>query len=157
MVAYGTSCVVYGMSAFLPGIVAQLGYSGTEANLLTIPVYAVACIGCIIMAKVSDLYKVRSPIILGLLLTELVGFSFAIAGSSQGVPGLVYAGCFIATASCYPAFILTITWVISNMSPSYKRAAGTAVLVGIQNLSGAMAANFYRGVYPLVRSGTKQH
>ena len=31
-----------------------------------------------------------------------------------------------------------------NLAPSYKRAAGAAVLVGIGNMSGPMGSNFYR-------------
>lgn len=36
------------------------------------------------------------------------------------------------------------TWIICNLAPSYKRAAGAAVLVGIGNMSGPMGSNFYR-------------
>lgn len=34
---WSTACTIYGMSYFLPSIVNQLGYTGQQANLLTIP------------------------------------------------------------------------------------------------------------------------
>lgn len=141
---WAATCTIYGMSAFLPSIVANLGYDGNEANLLTIPVYACACILTVALSWYSDRVKKRNPFILCLLCAQLVGYILTIIGSSQLINGLSYAGVFVATAACYPAFVLIITWVLSNIAPTYKRASGTAVLVGLGNLSGAMAPNFYR-------------
>ncbi len=69
----------------------------------------------------------------------------AVAASAHGgVPGVVYAGVFIATAGIYPAFPGNITWISNNLAGSYKRAAGMAFQIGVGNLGGAMASNFYR-------------
>lgn len=144
VIDWAATCTIYGMSAFLPSIVANLGYSGNEANLLTIPVYATACILTVVLSWYSDRLKKRSLFVIFLLCAELVGYVLAMIGSSQLINGLSYAGVFIATAACYPAFVLIITWVLSNIAPTYKRASGTAVLVGLGNLSGAMAPNFFR-------------
>jgi hypothetical protein len=77
----------------------------------------------------------------------LVGFLMALAGSAHGgVPGVVYAGVFIATCGIYPAFPGNITWISNNLAGSYKRAAGMAFQIGLGNLGGAMASNFYRSV-----------
>ncbi|KAK5174610.1 uncharacterized protein LTR77_001691 [Saxophila tyrrhenica] len=144
VIDWASSCTIYGMSAFLPSIVANLGYTGNQANLLTIPVYATACILTVVLSWYSDRLKKRSAFVIFLLCAELVGYLLTIVGSSQLINGLSYAGVFIATAACYPTFVLIITWVLSNIAPTYKRASGTAVLVGLGNLSGAMAPNFYR-------------
>jgi len=75
----------------------------------------------------------------------LVGFIMAISASAVGgVPGVVYAGVFIATCGIYPAFPNNITWISNNLAGSYKRAAGMAFQIGAGNLGGAMASNFYR-------------
>lgn len=144
LVDWAATCTIYGMSAFLPSIVANLGYDGNQANLLTIPVYACACILTVVLSWFSDRVKKRSLFVIFLLCAELVGYILSIVGSSQLINGLTYTGVFIATAACYPAFVLIITWVLSNIAPTYKRASGTAVLVGIGNLAGAMAPNFFR-------------
>lgn len=150
------------MSAFLPSIVAELGYSGNQANLLTIPPYVCSCLLTILLSWLSDRKRNRSVFVLATLAGEFVGYSLALAGSAAGIHGLAYAGVFISTSCCYPCFILIIvscvskvysmtivlifwqTWIMCNLAPSYKRAAGAAVLVGIGNMSGPMGSNFYR-------------
>ena len=100
---------IYGMSYFLPTIVNQLGYTGQQANLLTIPCYVCAAILTILLCWISDRIKKRSILIVCLLAAQLTGFLFTIASSASGkYPGLTYAGCFISTACCYPAYVLTI-------------------------------------------------
>lgn len=141
---WATTSTIYGMSAFLPTIVANLGYDGNQANLLTIPMYACACIFTIALSWFSDRVKKRSVFIISLLCAQLMGYVLTMIGSSQLINGLSYAGVFISTACCYPAFVLTVTWVLSNIAPTYKRASSTALIVGMGNLSGAMAPNFYR-------------
>lgn len=59
-------------------------------------------------------------------------------------PGVVYAGCFIAAASIYGSFPGNITWLSNNLAGSSKRAVGMAIQIGVGNLAGAMASNFYR-------------
>ena len=113
------SCTIYGMSAFLPSIVAELGYSGTTANLLTIPPYVCACLLTIFLTWLSDRFRVRSTFVICLLVGEFVGYSFALAGSSTGIHGLTYAGVFTSVSCCYPCFILI---VVSQLSLAQTRA-----------------------------------
>ena len=148
---WATACTIYGMSYFLPNIVKLLGYTGQQANLLTIPVYVCAAIMTVSLCWLSDRLKKRSIFVMCLLGGQFVGYIFAISGSAAGgVNGLVYAGCFIATACCYPAYVLTIvsdasiscndalmlpqSWILPNVAPSYKRAVASAVLIGVGNL-----------------------
>ncbi|KFY39589.1 hypothetical protein V495_05870 [Pseudogymnoascus sp. VKM F-4514 (FW-929)] len=126
-----------------------VGYTAQVAQLLTIPIYITAAILTIIVAYFSDKAakagKPRSPYIFIPMCCILAGFVIAIAGSAAGnLPGLVYAGVLIATCGIYPAFPGNITWISNNLAGSYKRAVGMAFQVGVGNLGGAMASNFYR-------------
>jgi len=146
---WGIVCPLYGISLFLPTIINQLGYTAATAQLLTIPIYVSATIACIVVCWFSDRAakkgNPRSPYVFGPMLAILIGFIMAIAASAHGgVPGVVYAGVFIATCGIYPAFPGNITWISNNLAGSYKRAAGMAFQIGIGNLGGAMASNFYR-------------
>ena len=77
--------------------------------LTTLLVYVCGAILTVLLCWISDRVKKRSIFVMCLLCGELVGYIFALVGSAVGgVPGLVYAGCFIATACCYPAYVLTI-------------------------------------------------
>lgn len=71
----------------------------------------------------------------------LIGFIMCIA---SGIPGLTYAGIFIATAGVYAAYPGNIAWISNNLAGSTKRAAGMAVHISCGNLAGAFASNFYR-------------
>ena len=50
----------------------------------------------------------------------------------------------MAACAIYPAFPGIIAWLANNLGGSYKRSAGMALQIGVGNLGGAMASNFYR-------------
>ena len=146
---WGIVCPLYGISLFLPSIIKELGYKSTTAQLLTVPIYITAAILAVIVGWFSDRAAKRGasrwPYVFVPMCAILVGFIIAISGSAVGgVPGVVYAGVFIATCGIYPAFPGNVTWISNNLAGSYKRAAGMAFQIGLGNLGGAMASNFYR-------------
>ncbi|KAI5463965.1 major facilitator superfamily domain-containing protein [Mariannaea sp. PMI_226] len=140
-VYWGIVCPLYGISLFLPTIVKGLGYTSSHAQLMTVPIYITAAILAVIAAYISDKAGKRSPFIIGFLCMMLVGFTMCISSSN---PKVVYGGIFIATCAIYPAFPGVITWLCNNLAGSYKRSAGMALQIGVGNLGGAMASNFYR-------------
>ena len=143
---WGIVCPLYGISLFLPSIIRELGYTSSTAQLLTVPIYITAACITIVVSYYSDKSKSgRAPYIFLPMCAILIGFIIAISASAVGgLPGLVYAGVFIATCGIYPAFPGNITWMSNNLAGSYKRSAGMAIHIGAGNLAGAMASNFYR-------------
>ncbi|KAK6373396.1 hypothetical protein LTS17_008416 [Exophiala oligosperma] len=146
---WGIVCPLYGISFFLPTIIADLGYKSTTAQLLTIPIYITAAILAVVLCWLSDRGVRRGAArwvyVFVPMCVILVGFVMTIAASAVGgVPGVVYAGIFIAVCGIYPAFPQNVTWIANNLAGSYKRAAGMAMQIGLGNLGGAMASNFYR-------------
>lgn len=145
---WGSSCPLYGISFFLPTIVNQLGYTANSANLLTIPMYVAASIATVAVAWLSDRLRRRYIFVLCMQAVMVVGFIFCISGSAVGggtkLAGLRYAGVFLATMGCYPYYIVNLVWVATNVSPTYKRGAAMALQIGMGNMGGAMASNFYR-------------
>ncbi|KAI0890121.1 MFS general substrate transporter [Annulohypoxylon maeteangense] len=140
-VYWGIVCPIYGISLFLPTIIRNLGYSASTAQLMTVPIYIVAAILSVIFAFLSDRAGKRSPFIISFLLLMIVGFSMCISSTN---PRVVYGGVFLAACSMYPAFPGLVTWLSNNLAGSCKRSAGMALQIGIGNLAGAMASNFYR-------------
>jgi sugar phosphate permease len=148
---WGIVCPLYGISLFLPTIIKGLGYTATTAQLLTVPIYITAAGISIFVCFMSDRAaasgRSRSPFIFFPMCAILLGFIIAIIGSAvrkEPIPGVVYAGVFIATCGIYPAFPGNVVWISNNLGGSYKRSAGMAFQIGIGNLGGAMASNFYR-------------
>ncbi|KIX02485.1 uncharacterized protein Z518_08426 [Rhinocladiella mackenziei CBS 650.93] len=143
---WGIVCPLYGTALFLPTIINDLGYKSATAQLLTIPIYITAAAIGIGAAYSSDRYGQRSPYLLFFQFFICIGFIITMVASAKGgVPGVVYAGVFIAICGIYTAAPGNITWISNNLAGSYKRSAGMAIQIGLGNLSGAMASNFYRG------------
>ncbi|TKA82237.1 hypothetical protein B0A49_00422 [Cryomyces minteri] len=141
IVYWGIVCPLYGISLFLPTIIKELGYTSSTAQLLTVPIYITASILAVATAWTSDRAGKRSPFIFGYMCILAIGFVMCISSTK---PGVIYAGVFIAACSIYPAFPGNVTWLSNNMAGSSKRAAGMAIQIGVGNLAGAMASNFYR-------------
>ncbi|KAJ5674075.1 Major facilitator superfamily domain general substrate transporter [Penicillium macrosclerotiorum] len=141
---WGITCPLYGISFFLPSIIKDLGYTSSTAQLLTVPIYITAAVVAVVAAWFSDRQKQRSPFILFFMAMIAIGFIICIASSGRGVPGVVYFGVFVAVVGIYPAFPGNVTWLSVNLAGDYKRAAGMAIYIGLGNLAGAMASNFYR-------------
>ncbi|KAI1082696.1 major facilitator superfamily domain-containing protein [Whalleya microplaca] len=140
-VYWGVVCPLYGVSLFLPTIINNMGYSSSTAQLMTVPIYVTAAILAVVFAYISDRVGKRSPFIIVFLLMMIVGFSMCISTSN---PRVVYGGVFIVACAIYPAFPGNITWLANNLAGSYKRSVGMAIQIGVGNLGGAMASNFYR-------------
>ncbi|PKS06826.1 hypothetical protein jhhlp_006902 [Lomentospora prolificans] len=134
-------CPLYGISLFLPTIIKSLGYQSSTSQLMTVPIYVTAAILAVATAWASDRVGKRSVFILPLLCVMAVGFTMCISTNN---PKVVYGGVFIAACAIYPAFPGVITWLANNLAGSYKRSVGMAIQIGVGNLGGAMASNFYR-------------
>ncbi|KAH6624132.1 major facilitator superfamily domain-containing protein [Chaetomium sp. MPI-SDFR-AT-0129] len=143
-VYWGVVCPLYGISLFLPTIIKELGYQSSQAQLMTVPIYITAAILAVVAAYASDRVGKRSPFIIGFMLMMVVGFSMCIATDPKENPRVVYGGVFIAACAIYPAFPGVIAWLSNNLSGSLKRSVGMALQIGVGNLGGAMASNFYR-------------
>ncbi|KAH8681910.1 MFS nicotinic acid transporter Tna1 [Xylariales sp. PMI_506] len=142
-VYWGIVCPLYGISLFLPTIIKNLGYTSSTAQLLTVPIYCTAAILAVIFAYISDRVGKRSPFVIGFMLMMIVGFALCISSED---PHVIYGGVFVAACAIYPSFPGNIAWLSNNLAGSYKRSAGMAIQIGVGNLGGAMASNFYRQV-----------
>lgn len=134
-------CPLYGISLFLPTIINNLGYTSSTAQLLTVPIYITAAILAVVFAYLSDRIGKRSPFVISFLFMMIVGFAMCISSSN---PRVIYGGVFVATCAIYPSFPGNISWLSNNLAGGYKRSAGMALQIGVGNLGGAFASNFYR-------------
>ena len=104
--------------------------------VISSPIYITAAVLSIVVAWFSDRQGTRSPFVFVCMCAIAVGFIMCISASGRHVPGVVYAGVFIAVCGIYPAFPGNVTWLSNNLSGSYKRAAGMAIQIGVGNLGG---------------------
>ncbi|KAF5379314.1 hypothetical protein D9757_007661 [Collybiopsis confluens] len=147
MVIYvGADMPLYAFSLFLPSIINQ----ATPANLLTVPVYAFACIITCCVGFFADRWGRRGYFNLVFLSLGAAGYIILIASRNAA---LSYFAVYLATCGIYPVIPNSIVWVSNNVEGSYKRSVTLAMVISFGNINGAVSSNVYRAKdkpwYPL--------
>lgn len=135
---FGTDCMLYGYSTFLPTIIEGIRPDAGAAivQVLTIPCYAVGAITFMSAARFSDWTQLRGPVVVGISLFSIIGYALLISDISFGGK---YAGCFLVALGLYVAVGIPLAWMPSN-NPRYgKRTTATGLQVTIGNISGILA------------------
>ena len=133
----------YGISAFLPAIIEEMGYSNLEANLRTAPVYLFMAIFNIVVATLSDRYGERGWVIVGCLAASGAGM-FCLAGSiAFNWPlHLQYALCFCLVFYSVTSPIM-IAWLQKAYRGSSDAAVGPAIVITIGSVGGFVGPSIY--------------
>lgn len=132
----GGSIPIYGFTYTVPAVIVELGYTGEQAQLLTIPLYIGGVISTIAFSLYSDKKRVRWHSIVVPFSIALIGFIGLISVPHPKLPGLTYGLLFCIPIGVYPPIVALISWVGNNLSPTWKRATGM-VSTHIYNLSNA--------------------
>ncbi|KAL6310044.1 MFS general substrate transporter [Sparassis latifolia] len=132
---------LFAFSLFTPTIISQVGFKATAANLLSVPVYAWACLVTIFVGFMGDRYVKRAYVNLALFTIGLVGYIILISSST---PALSYVAVYLATTAIYPSVPNSVAWVSNNVEGSYKRSVTLGMAIGWGNLNGAVSSNVYR-------------
>jgi predicted MFS family arabinose efflux permease len=137
------SIPIYGFTFTAPTIILQLGYTSAQAQLLTIPIYAVGFICTLGFSWLADKQQKRWQYIVIPYSLALVGYLGLMFIPHPRFPGLTYAFLFCIPAGVYPGVICLISWVSNNLAPTWKRAVGMAVCIMMGNFGGAIGSNIY--------------
>ncbi|THW49406.1 pantothenate transporter liz1 [Aureobasidium pullulans] len=137
----GADGALYAFSLFLPTIISALGYSGTTANLLSVPPYAAAAVMTVVIGYVADRTQQRGLCNICVSLIGITGFCMLIGSQS---PGVKYTGTFLGALGIYPTIANSVTWASNNVEGAYKRGVTIGVVIGWGNLQGVMSSNIYR-------------
>jgi MFS family permease len=128
IIYFGISVPFSSLSLFTPTITAGLGYVGLQAQLMTVPPYAVAYVVSIITAWSSDYFNARALHAAVLSTVGAIGFM-----ASAILPPDAFSaryGCLIVASSgafsCIPPLL---GWLSSNMHTT--AAAGLAIALNV--------------------------
>ncbi|PAV22292.1 MFS general substrate transporter [Pyrrhoderma noxium] len=132
---------LFAFSLFTPTIINQLGFEATAANLLSVPVYAWACLVTLFVGFFGDRIGQRAYLNMALFAGGLTGYIILIASRN---PALSYFACFLGASGIYPLVPNSVAWVSANTEGSYKRSAVLGLAIGWGNLNGAVSSNVYR-------------
>jgi len=141
-----------GLVLFLPTVVNSLGnYTVVEAQLRTVPPFAVALVYNMMTIFGSFYMKQRGiPIVVALLL-EVVGYAIAIGTRN---PHARYAACFFSLIGSDPCGPMFLIWGTDNAAPDTMRAITPATVTGVGTIGAVIAVwtylpsdspNFHKG------------
>lgn len=147
LIFMASSVPTYALKFTLPQIMVNMGFSSTNAQLLSAPPYVCGAISAIVVASFADRFRWRLPFIVGPLLSLMcayaVLFSFS-ANISQHV-ALCYTFVHVATISVYPVVPGGNTWTVNNLAGPEKRAMGIAFMIGLGNCGGIIGSLIFIG------------
>ncbi|EST09653.1 Major facilitator superfamily [Kalmanozyma brasiliensis GHG001] len=138
---HGFAFALYTISLFMPTIIADLGYTAANAQLLTVPPYFLAFIFTMTIAHISFVVNRRLVFIIGCACLAIVGYIVQIA--SPTVAGR-YVAIFIATPGVYAGNALLLSLPSENVSGQTKRATALAMQIGFGNMGSIVGVQLYR-------------
>ena len=138
----GVSTTGYSFSFFTPTILKQLGWTAIRAQVLSIPIYLVACIASLFAAFLTDRLRHRYAFIMLGVCVGTIGYAVLI--TQKDVPVTVrYTALYFIVAGGYITQPVTLVWLANNMGGHYKRSIGAAMQIGLGNCGGIIASNIY--------------
>ena len=139
------SLPLYTFSLFLPTIIADLGFTAANSQLLTVPPYALATILTVFVAWWSARVERRAPFLIASSSVAIIGYIILLANTDpDGRPGVSYLGTFFAAAGIYPSVALSLSWPANNVYGQTKRAVVNAMQISIGNLGAVIGTQLYR-------------
>ena len=121
-IGMGNMAIFKCLTLYLPQLsVESLNNSSEEVHLMTIPLYFVACVCCLLAGYLSSRQQEHCFHLATCLLVSLIGFIFMIALFDQGIVPM-YISTSIACCGSFSAFPLILSWLTNNVGGRTKRA-----------------------------------
>lgn len=118
---------------FLPTIINGLGYSSTDAQLLSVAPNATGCVFTLAICYLSDRLGVRGPFILAGSTVAIIGYAMVFALKT---PAAQYAGTVVVAAGLVPSVACQLAWMGGTFGGEVKRAVAIALVVCCGTLGG---------------------
>ncbi|OJD35965.1 vitamin h [Diplodia corticola] len=138
--------------SFQPSILKGLGYTSTQAQIHSIPIYAASFAFSLTCAYLSE--RLGQRYLFGILgsLTSLAGLAVELAQPRDA--NIRYMGMFFVTAGPYLTMPITVVWCAINVGKGYKRTVAFACVIALGNCGAFVASNvFITAEAPQYRTG----
>lgn len=122
-----------------------MGYTSSQAQLLTIPPYVAGAISAVTLSKLADRFNWRMPFILGPMTSVLVGFCILLplASNIENQIAACYIGVMLICIGQYPTNPAGSAWISSNLAGDSKRAMGIALNICLGNSGGILGSYMF--------------
>ncbi|KAH8550881.1 MFS general substrate transporter [Umbelopsis sp. PMI_123] len=129
------------ISYFIPTIVANLGYSSAQAQLMTAPPYVFAAILALFNGWHADRTQERGYHVATPMLMAMVGFIISAATMNLAAR---YFALFLCAGGIWSTIAIILAWTGNTLNfPKEKRAVSLALVNMIGNLSSVYGAQLY--------------
>lgn len=122
----------------MPRIIRNMGYTSSDAQLLTVGPYVAGALSAYLSSIFSDRFTWRMPFIVGpqVLVVAAYGILFGLAHDLKGnIPACFFA-IVLACIGLYPINPGGNAWTVNNLAGPTKRAMGIAYMICLGNLGG---------------------
>ncbi|KAG1736127.1 major facilitator superfamily domain-containing protein [Suillus paluster] len=138
---FGLFCASGSIGAFLPTIIATMGYANASAQLLTVPPYTVATVVLVSMAYTSDRLQSRGPFVFAACILGAAGYVLLLCFPHH--QRIRYFAVFCATTGAYSGIGLSMAWFTHNLGSESKRATGISLCGAIGQGGSILGSHLY--------------
>ncbi|GES62866.1 MFS transporter [Aspergillus terreus] len=135
----------YGTKFTLPTITKAMGFTNTNAQLMTVPPYVAGAVSALFFSKLSDRFYWRFPFVAAPLCLVVIGYAVIISfhGALEENVGPAFFAVILTCMGIYPIHPATTSWTANNLTPSSHRAIGLAFNICIGNIGGIIGSYMY--------------
>jgi len=141
VIYFGMNCALAATSAFLPTIIKTFGFTNANAQLLTVPPYAVAAVVLTTLSYASDRIQSRGLFIASSSAFGGVGYLILLIVKSN--VHARYFATFCITSGTYTTIGLVIAWYGHNLGSETKRAAGIPLYMAIGQCGSILGSHIF--------------
>lgn len=147
MIFMSSSVPTYALKFTLPQIMVNMGFSSTQAQLLSAPPYVAGAISAVVSSLFADRVTWRLPFIAGPQLSLMTAYAvlFSFSADIATHVALCFTFVHIATISVYPIIPGGNTWTVNNVAGPAKRAMGVAYMIALGNCGGIIGSFIFIG------------
>ncbi|KAK5104619.1 hypothetical protein LTS08_002510 [Lithohypha guttulata] len=132
----------YGLKFTMPQIIRNMGFTSTNAQLLTAPPYFLGAFSALFCSFLADRFTWRMPFIVSCQSLLLVAYSVLFVKApkiSDNVP-LCYVMVAFACMGVYPIIPNCTAWTVNNLAGSEKRSMGIGLMIAMGNCGGIVGS-----------------
>lgn len=129
------------ISSFTPTILAQLHWTASQAQVMSIPIWMVGIVVTLSTSYASGKLSLRWPFVLIGAIFALIGWCIQYAQVQP--PGVRYFSLYIIAFGSFMQMPILIGWLNSNLRGRPQQAIASAVQLGMGNCANFVASNVF--------------
>ncbi|KAF9125172.1 hypothetical protein BGW39_007611 [Mortierella sp. 14UC] len=131
------------LGLFIPSIVQGFGYDHVKTQIMTVPIYVVACFFVILFTYSSDRRKERGLHSAILSFMGMIGYAL-LALTRDSSPGVRYVSLMVCTSGMYGFVPVMLSWSGVNIGGHTKRGVAIALIIAIAHIGSVIGGQLYR-------------